>query len=145
MAGTQILNPLDHSNDLPLATGAGEENEFSQPDYPELQDLAMSLLGAGDEFDFGSGGQASNGFDTAPISLELADLLADDSGALVLTGDNAVEIHAMHNVVEHGIVQDHLHVGGEDVSGFEFVVFDHGPTLYYPAGLDVAVTVGDQV
>ena len=146
MAETHIIDPLSHESDnLDLSIGSVDDNEFSQPDYPELQDLAQSLIDVGNEFGFGGEFDAGSQVAMAPISLDLADLLTDESGALVLTGDSPIELHATQNVVEKGVVQDHLQVGGEDVNGFSFMVFDHGPTLYFPSGLEIAVSVGDPV
>jgi hypothetical protein len=34
-------------------------------------------------------------------------------------------------------------VGGEDVSGFSYITFDNGVTLYYPAGLDLILDRGE--
>ncbi|MCB1971139.1 MAG: hypothetical protein KDG54_12095 [Geminicoccaceae bacterium] len=144
MAGQQVIDPLSHDGDLhDVSFFDGDNGDFSTPDYPELQQLAMSIIGNGDEFGFNGTLAIGDFIEQPPIALELSDLLTDDSGALVLSGDAPVEIHTAQNVVDQGVAMPHTMVGGEDVSGFAFMVFDHGPTIYYPSGLDVAVTIGE--
>jgi hypothetical protein len=40
-------------------------------------------------------------------------------------------------VTADGRVQKHVTAAGEDVSGFNYVTFANGVTLYYPDGLDL--------
>jgi hypothetical protein len=40
-------------------------------------------------------------------------------------------------MLAEGVAANHVTAGGEDVSGFKYVTFDNGVTLYFPDGLDL--------
>ena len=76
------------------------------------------------------------------VEIALADLVADANGEVVVLNDSgfrtmAVRTHAA--VTADGRVKKHVTASGEDVSGFSYVTFDSGVTLYYPEGLDLMV------
>lgn len=76
----------------------------------------------------------------AEAELALADLVSDANGEVVLFNDSGlrtVAIRAEAAVVAEGRAQKHVTAAGEDVSGFNYVTFGNGVTLYYPEGLDL--------
>jgi hypothetical protein len=78
----------------------------------------------------------------AEVELALADLVTDADGEVVIFNDSGFRTLALHTdsgVVESGRVATHVTAGGEDVSGFSYVTFENGMTVYYPEGLDVSV------
>ena len=118
-----------------------------QPDYPELQDLAISLLAEepGLGIATAAGGADDVGFGGGAVSLDLADLLSDNGGELVLDIDVPVALQAHLEVADSGIAGSHVTENGDDVSGFSYVAFADGPTLFYPSDLDVTVHSGEVV
>ena len=76
----------------------------------------------------------------AEVELALADLVSDTNGEVVLFNDSGfrtVAIRAETAVIADGRAQTHVTASGEDVSGFNYVTFDNGVTLYYPEGFDL--------
>jgi predicted TIM-barrel enzyme len=74
----------------------------------------------------------------AEIELALADLVADANGEIVVFNDSGYRSLAIRTdrlVVADGHAGAHLTAAGVDVSGFQFVRFDNGLTLYVEAGL----------
>jgi hypothetical protein len=72
--------------------------------------------------------------------LALADLVSDANGEIVVFNDSGFRTLAIRSespVVADGRVQKHVTASGEDVSGFNYVTFGNGVTLYYPDGLDL--------
>lgn len=106
------------------------------PDYPELQHLALSLL---DENILAL--DSSTGRDEwtprSTLSLDLNELLAGDTGEVVLASDDQMSLRSSSFVNEAGIVEQHVTAEGQDVSGFAFMSFDTGVTVYYPSGADL--------
>ena len=66
------------------------------------------------------------------VSLHLADLLPDDSGAVVLfAGEgNQVYLETMEMVISSGISTSHVTATGVDVTGLNVYNFASGLTLY---------------
>jgi hypothetical protein len=84
-------------------------------------------------------GEAGNG---DAISLSLADLLPDSSGAIVIEGDGgdlSVRIVTDEPVVDAGVIESLVTATGEDVSGHAFFAFGNGTTLYAPVEIDLAI------
>jgi hypothetical protein len=78
----------------------------------------------------------------AEVELAVADLVTDANGEVVIFNDSGfrtLALHADSGVVESGRVAMHVTAGGEDVSGFNYVTFEDGMTVYYPEGLNVSV------
>jgi hypothetical protein len=79
----------------------------------------------------------------AEIELALADLVADANGEIVFFNDSgfrSLGIRTDRAVIAEGQVGTHVTATGENVSGFSFVRFDHGLTLYFEAGLHLVLT-----
>ena len=80
--------------------------------------------------------------DVAEVELALADLVSDARGEIVFYNDSGFRSLAVRTdraVVDEGRAGAHVTAAGEDVSGFKFVTFDNGLTLYFEAGLDLIV------
>jgi hypothetical protein len=73
--------------------------------------------------------------------LELGDLIADAQGEIVVSevGDAQLTIQAGMTVSASGFADDHVTHDGFDVSGFHFVTFDNGITLYYDDGVSLSL------
>jgi len=81
----------------------------------------------------------------AEIELALADLISDENGEIVLFNDSGFRTLALRTnaaVVAEGRAQSHVTAAGEDVSGFKFVRFDDGQTLYFEEGLHLTLASG---
>jgi hypothetical protein len=78
----------------------------------------------------------------AEIELSLSDLISDERGEVVLFNDSEFRTLALRagvRVVAKGLAARHVTASGEDVTGFQFVTFENGVTLYYQRGLDLVV------
>ncbi len=78
------------------------------------------------------------------IVLSLSDLLPDSKGEVVLssaTGPMAVNITTDQKVIETGTADHYVTLGGVDVFGYHFCTFAAGVTIYYPAEIDLVVTL----
>lgn len=78
----------------------------------------------------------------AEMELALADLVGDERGEVVLFNDSAFRTLALKaevGVVANGLAARHVTAGGDNVTGFRFVTFANGVTLYYREGLDLIV------
>lgn len=76
------------------------------------------------------------------ISLSLADLLPDSSGAIVIEGegqDLCIRIVTDEQLVDAGVVEQMVTAAGEDVSGHAYFAFQNGTTLYAPREMDLAI------
>jgi hypothetical protein len=79
---------------------------------------------------------------SAEIELSLSDLIGDERGEVVLFNDSAfgtLALTAEVGVVAQGVASRHVTAGGEDVTGFRYLTFENGLTLYYQEGLDLIV------
>jgi hypothetical protein len=114
---------------------AGHEMTASgaRSDLPQaVIDLARADQAAGE------GEAAATG--AAEVELALADLVSDANGEVVLFNDSGFRTMASRAeaaVIADGRAHKHVTASGEDVSGFNYVTFDNGVTLYYPEGLDL--------
>ncbi|MFO1066955.1 MAG: hypothetical protein U1E14_00340 [Geminicoccaceae bacterium] len=105
----------------------------------------QALLGPEDE-DIGSvrrdqAATAAAEPDSLP-TLHLADLLSDGNGEVVLFNDSglrALAVAADAPVVAEGDAGRHVTASGDDVTGFHYLTFENGLTLYYQHGLEVIV------
>lgn len=78
--------------------------------------------------------------ESSRLVLRLQDLIEDDNGEVVLFNDSHVPSLALETgarMVAHGESQGHVTAAGEDVSGFQFISFDTGMTIYFKEGLDL--------
>ncbi len=79
------------------------------------------------------------------VELALADLISDDNGEIVLFNDFGLRSLALHTdaaVVADGRAPAHVTAAGDDVSGFKFMTFDNGQTLYFEEGLHLVLARG---
>ena len=73
--------------------------------------------------------------------LDLGDLIADARGEVVVSdmGGAHLTITAASTVASQGQAEEHITQDGVDVSGFHFVTFENGITLYYDEGVHLAL------
>lgn len=86
--------------------------------------------------------------DSQRLVLRLDDLIEDDNGEVVLFNDSHVPSLALETdsrIVARGEMQGHMTAAGEDVSGFHFMSFDNGVTLYFRDGLDLVLVENTSV
>lgn len=79
------------------------------------------------------------------VRLDLADLIRDDNGEVVLFNDSgmrSIGLTADAALVEEGQSGAHRTASGEDVSGFRFMTFADGLTLYYQDGVEIVLQAG---
>lgn len=90
----------------------------------------------------GAGAEAGAVAGAAEVELALTDLVSDANGEVVIFNDSGFRTLALHTdaaVVADGRVGAHVTAGGEDVSGFNYVTFENGMTVYFQEGLDLIV------
>lgn len=75
--------------------------------------------------------------DDDALVLELADLLPDDAGEVVLMAgeDVAVNLQSDEPMTESGVSEAHVTASGVDVTGHHFYSFEGGVTIYSPHDL----------
>lgn len=76
----------------------------------------------------------------ADVELTMADLVGDDNGEIVFFNDSGFRTLALETsctLVADGRSGRHVTAGGANVTGFRYVTFDNGLTLYYEEGLDL--------
>ncbi|MGF1474349.1 MAG: hypothetical protein ACFB6S_02155 [Geminicoccaceae bacterium] len=79
------------------------------------------------------------------VTLALDDMLQDEGGEVVLYNDSglrSMELADNPPVLSQGVSDQHVTAGGEDVTGFRFVTFEGGMTLYYQEGLELILQNG---
>jgi hypothetical protein len=97
--------------------------------------------------DLAQGGERAVGaevscLDAAEVELALADLVSDANGEVVIFNDSGFRTLALHTdaaVVDGGRARRHVTAGGDDVSGFNYVTFESGVTVYFPEELNLIV------
>lgn len=75
-------------------------------------------------------------------TLHLTDLLSDSNGEVVLFNDSglrALAVAADAPVIAEGDSAAHVTATGENVTGFHYLTFENGLTLYFQPGLEVIV------
>ncbi len=80
--------------------------------------------------------------DMDAVAFDLADLVADGDGEVVLFNDSrlrALFMSAGAALVDEGQVAAHRTLGGDDVSGFRFYLFASGLRLYFPSDLELVL------
>jgi hypothetical protein len=76
------------------------------------------------------------------VTLRLSDLVQDANGEIVLFNDSNLRRLALlteASEVARGEAPHHVTAAGEDVTGFAYVTFDNGITLYYQPPLELVV------
>jgi hypothetical protein len=74
--------------------------------------------------------------------LDLADLMLDENGEVVLFNDSnlrTMTLRAAARLVRRGQAGRHVTATGEDVSGFHYLAFDNGATIFFRPDLEVVV------
>jgi hypothetical protein len=110
---------------------ASEDGEQSDPS------LKSPLVS--EELDLGGDMGSSGGAD---VTLALSDLMQDANGEVVLFNDGnfkTLAIAADAHAVDQGLADPHVTAAGEDVSGYCYITFENGMTLYYQPALEVIV------
>lgn len=81
----------------------------------------------------------------ADIELALDDLIGDARGDIVFCNDSnlgSLAITTEAVVVEEGVAERHSVAGGMDVSGYRYVRFASGVTLYVEPGMSLVIVRG---
>jgi hypothetical protein len=76
------------------------------------------------------------------ISLQLADLLPDSAGNVVIEydgGNLAVQLMTNQSVVEHGVAVEAVDANGDNLSGLAYFAFGDGTTVYFPTDISVHI------
>jgi hypothetical protein len=76
------------------------------------------------------------------VTLRLAELVQDSNGEIVLFNDSKLRRLALvteASELARGEAPHHVTAAGEDVTGFAYVTFDNGVTLYYEPPLELVV------
>ncbi len=78
------------------------------------------------------------------VLLELADLLPDASGEVVLFADDDLAVNIVTDlpVTEAGIAEAHVTAAGVDVTGLHFYSFESGLTVYSPSDVLIVADSG---
>lgn len=80
------------------------------------------------------------------VTLELADLVSDSNGEIVLFNDShlpALAVRAESLPVASGELGSHVTAAGDDVTGYRFVAFDNGTKLIFQDSVDLVI-LGNQ-
>ncbi|MBI2253709.1 MAG: hypothetical protein HYU58_03725 [Proteobacteria bacterium] len=80
--------------------------------------------------------------DGSQFTLNLADLLPDANGEIVILNegdDPCLNIVTDLRLLESGIAESHITDGGIEVKGLQYWVFEDGTKLYYSPGLSISV------
>jgi len=112
------IDLLDLSEGLNLPDRSAEPEETSRPLQPMVDDGETDLI------------------------LRLDDMLADGNDEIVLLADSGqgqLALATDAEVVATGTAGDHVTADGQDVSGFAFVTFATGMTLFYPDDVELTV------
>jgi len=78
------------------------------------------------------------------VLLELADLLPDASGEVVLFADDDLPVNIVSDqpITEVGIAEAHVTAAGVDVTGLHFYSFESGLTVYSPTDVLIITDTG---
>jgi hypothetical protein len=85
--------------------------------------------------------------ESTEIELRLDDLIGDENEETVLYNDSGARVFRLvadHAVVAEGHVERHLTAGGANVTGFRYMRFANGLTIYYADGLNLLVHGADR-
>jgi hypothetical protein len=76
------------------------------------------------------------------LTLELADLLSDSNGEIVLFNDShlpSLAVRAATPPIESGALGSHVTAAGDDVTGYRYVAFDNGTKLIFQDSVDLVI------
>ncbi len=80
--------------------------------------------------------------DMDAVAFDLADLVADADGEVVLFNDSRLQALLMSAdaaLIDEGEVAAHRTASGDNVSGFRFYLFESGLRLYFPSDLELVL------
>jgi hypothetical protein len=80
------------------------------------------------------------------LTLAVEELIRDPNGEVVLFNDSQLRSLALESdtqIVGQGMADEHVTAAGDDVSGYKFISFADGLTLYFDPALDVVVKSGE--
>jgi len=81
------------------------------------------------------------------LALAVSDLIQDSNGEVVFLNEGgsirSLALDSDAAVVDQGLTDEHVTAGGDDVSGFKYIEFANGLTLFFDPSLDVVVKSGD--
>ncbi len=102
-----------------------------------LIERALDQLGRG-----AGSAPAMVGEQLAEVELALTDLVADQNGEIVVFNDSgcrSLAIRTDATVVANGRAGIHVTADGTDVTGFKYVQFGNGVTIYFEEGLEILI------
>ena len=110
-----------------------------ESETPLVLSVAEASAGAGAEVMVFDTVGMDNPAGGEPVMLELADLLPDASGEVVLFADDELPVNIVtdQSISEVGIAEAHVTATGVDVTGLHFYSFESGLTVYSP--IDVLI------
>lgn len=117
-------------------------NANQADDRPSLADLVRDLTGVGSKDD---GARSEAPLVPSGAALKLTDLISDTNGEIVFFNDSGfrtLQIETEQAVRARGQAEEHVTATGDNVSGFNYVTFDNGMTLYFEEGLDLLLQGG---
>lgn len=79
------------------------------------------------------------------IVLDLADLVRDENGEVVLFNDSglrSLSVSTAARLADEGVAGNHVTAAGDDVSGFRYFLFDDGLRLYFAPDLELILVRG---
>jgi hypothetical protein len=125
------ISPDDSGETLPSDMAEAEDSPFG----PWLEaafdaDWGEFAAAAGEDF---RGGE---------ITLSLDDLISDNNNEVVLVSDpslDSIKLVADSPISGSGLMEHHVTADGQDVSGYHFLSFETGLTLFYGDGVHVVV------
>ena len=76
------------------------------------------------------------------MTLELADLVTDSNGEIVLFNDShlpALALRAESPPIASGEMGSHVTAAGDDVTGYRYVAFNDGTKLIFQGSVDLVI------
>lgn len=107
---------------------------------PSLADLVRDLTGVGAREEDSPSRPVRTDDQPSGAALSLDDLISDDNGEIVFFNDGgyrSLSIDTEAAVLTSGQVKDHMTAAGDNVSGFNYVTFDNGLTLFFDDSLEL--------
>ena len=122
---------------------------MTHPDDSDAADgLALDILDDG-MLPLDGIAAAAESLDGGPdlASLDIDDLIADGNNEIVVfddAGGIGIVLQSSQPVIDSGQVDQHVTAAGDDVSGYAFLTFESGLTVFYEPGLnlDIATEIG---
>jgi hypothetical protein len=106
----------------------------------DLESATASELAAA-AFDAAAGHHAATAREDV-LTLELADLVGDSNGEIVLFNDSHLPALALRTdsaPIEAGEMGSHVTAAGDDVTGYRYVAFNDGTKLIFQDSVDLVI------